>query len=77
MPGLGVLICRNNVIAVKFNSELDQYVKLIPQKLIQTKKEVNLFMDANNKEKLGKKPISNILPNNLCKTLAELRPKTY
>jgi len=76
MPGLGILICRGNVIAVKFNGELNEYVKLIPQKLIQTKKEVNLFMDVTNKEKLGKKPISNVVPNNLSKTLAELRPKT-
>jgi len=76
MPGLGVLICRNNVIAVKFQNELIEHVKLVPQKLIQVKKEANLFMDVVSKEKLGNKPISNIVPNNLSRTLDQLRPKT-
>lgn len=71
-----MLLCRNNVIAMKFNNDLNDYVKLVPQRLIQTKKEVNLFMDVTNKEKLGKKPISDIVPNNLSRTLVNLRPKT-
>ncbi len=76
MPGLGVLICKGNVIAVKFQEELNNYVKLVPQKLIQTKKEVNLYMDVVSKEKLRGKPLSNIVPNNLNRTLVNLRPKT-
>jgi len=76
MPGLGIMLCKNNVLAVKFNNELNDYVKLIPQKLIQVKKEANLFMEVTNKENYGKKPISNVVPNNLSKTLVNLRPKT-
>lgn len=83
MPGLGVMICRGNVLAIKFQNELNEYVKLVPQKLIQTKKEAHLFMDVVDKNRMGKKPIkqieqpiSNIIPNNLNRTLVNLRPKT-
>lgn len=70
-----MLLFKNNIIAVKFQNDLTDYVKLVPQKLIQTKKEVNLFMDVVNKDRMGKKPLSNIVPNNLNRTLAGLRPK--
>jgi hypothetical protein len=76
LPGLGVLLTKNNIICVKFHNELCDYVKLIPQKLIQTKKEAQLFMDVVDNRNLGRKPLSDIVPNNLNKTLVNLRPKT-
>jgi hypothetical protein len=75
MPGLGVLMTRSNVIAVKFNDNLCEEVKNIPQKLITTKKHVQLYMDyEGNNQGLNMQSLTN-LPN-VGKTLQKLRPKT-
>ena len=72
MPGVGVLICRNNLIGLKFNDSFTDSVQFVPQKLINTKKDVNLAVEVNTKE--GPKGNS-VLPN-LAKTLQTFRPKT-
>jgi len=75
MPGIGALLVKNNIIAVKFNDEFVDKIKLMPQKLINTKKDINLNMNVtNNKEnKIG--VVKNHLPQ-LGKSLMTFRPKT-
>ena len=41
------MVLRNNVLAVKFNESFSEKVKSQPQKLMDTKKNVNLFMNVN------------------------------
>jgi hypothetical protein len=90
MPGLGKLILKNNIICVKFNDDVSENIKLIPQKLLTTKKHVNLFMEIdpqsieiNKLAKLKKiifEPDPSIetiknLPD-VSKKLLEIKPKT-
>lgn len=75
VPGIGVLLVKGNIIAVKFNDDLLESVKHVTQKLIQTKKHVNLFMEVTEKAMNANKTLTE-LPN-VGKTLRKLRPKTY
>ena len=91
MPTLGQLILKNNIICVKFNDEISEQVKFIPQKLLTTKKHVNLFMevnpqsiDNNNMVKNSKinydvDPSIETIKNlpDVSKKLVEIRPKRY
>ena len=48
MPSLGQLVLKNNILCVKFDEEIIEQIKYIPQKLLQTKKHVNLYMEVNH-----------------------------
>ena len=48
MPSLGQLVLKNNILCVKFDEEIIENIKFIPQKLLTTKKHVNLYMDINH-----------------------------
>ena len=91
MPGLGQLQLKNNIICVKFDEYICEQIKFIPQKLLTTKKHVNLYMEVNNQavennifvknSKLRYEPDPSIetiknLPD-VSKKLVEIRPKTY
>ncbi len=72
MPGLGSLLLKGTILAVKFYDDLCEYIKLAPNKLSITKKHINLNSEiVGNSEKL----LSN-LPE-LEKNLTAFRPKTY
>lgn len=91
MPSLGTLYVKNNVIYVKFFDDIVEQVKFIPQKLLTTKKHINLYMEVNPKSI----EINNMVKNSLnkfetdpsletiknlpevSKRLVEIRPKTY
>jgi hypothetical protein len=75
MPGIGILMVKNNIMCVKFNEDFIESVKLIPQKLIQTKKMVSLCMETNEKNNEENPQTSRDKPN-LIKSLNKLRPKT-
>ena len=66
------MLLKGTIIAVKFNDDLCEYIKLAPNKLSVTKKHINL-----NSEIIGNsnKVLSN-LPE-LDKNLSAFRPKTY
>jgi len=90
MSGLGKLILKNNIICVKFYDEVCENIKFIPQKLLTTKKHVNLFMDIDRKSiennKLAKStkiiyepdPTIETIKNlpDVNKKLMEIKPKT-
>lgn len=90
MPSLGTLYVRNNIICVKFLDEIIEKVKYIPQKLLTTKKNVNLFMEVNQKSvennNLLKSTLNKFQPDpsietiknlpDVSKKLVEIRPKT-
>ena len=48
LPGLGVLLNRNNIIAVKFNNDIKTENKYKNQKLTLTKKNILLDLDMNS-----------------------------
>ena len=64
MPGLGLLLNSNNIIAVKFDEELINNIKKKPQILNFTKKNILLDLDMDNAQKTFsencKKPFKNI-----------------
>lgn len=90
MPSLGTLCVKNNIISVKFFDEIVDQVKFIPQKLLTTKKHVNLYMEVNQKSvennimikstlnKFQPDPSLDTIKNlpDVCKKLVEIRPKT-
>ena len=90
MPTLGTLIIKNNIISVKFFDEIIEQIKFIPQKLLNTKKHVNLFMEINNKSvennniikstmyKFQPEPSMDTIKNlpDVSRKLIEIRPKT-
>jgi len=90
MPSLGQLIVRNNIMCVKFEDEIIEQVKFIPQKLLTTKKHVNLYMEVNlnsvennnlmksSKIKFEPDPSIETIKNlpDVSKKLVEIRPKT-
>jgi hypothetical protein len=90
MPSLGTLFVKNNIICVKFLDEIIEQVKFIPQKLLTTKKHVNLFMEVNHKSvennnmlkstlnKFEPDPQMETIKNlpDVSKKLIEIRPKT-
>jgi hypothetical protein len=90
MPGLGKLILKNNIICVKFNDDISENIKFIPQKLLTTKKHVNLFMEIDQQSidinKLAKTrkikfepdPTIETIKNlpDVSKKLIEIKPKT-
>ena len=47
LPGLGVLVNRNNILAVKFNDELIKEILYKNEKLVFTKKNISLDNDFN------------------------------
>lgn len=86
LPGIGVLIIRNKLLAVKFNNNFIDKTMDIPQKLIETKKHLNLSTSVNPVEKEKSKddlPHSNTynfsglryLPN-LSKSVSNFRPES-
>ena len=90
MPYLGQLIVKNNIICVKFDEDIIEQVKFIPQKLLTTKKHVNLYMEVNHssvennnltkssKIKFEPDPSIETIKNlpEVSKRLVEIRPKT-
>lgn len=90
MPSLGQLVVKNNIICVKFEEDIIEQVKFIPQKLLQTKKHVNLYMEVNHhsvennnfmkasKIKYEPDPQIETIKNlpDVSKKLVEIRPKT-
>ena len=82
---------KNNIICVKFTDEISDQIKFIPQKLLTTKKHVNLFMEVNHqsiennnmvkttKIKFEPDPQIETIKNlpDVSKKLIEIRPKTY
>ncbi len=91
MPSLGTLCVKNNIICVKFLDDIVEQVKFIPQKLLTTKKHVNLYMEVNHKSvennnmtksslnKFQPDPSSQTIKNlpEVSRRLVEIRPKTY
>jgi len=81
---------RNNICYVKFLDKLIEDVKLIPHKLLSTKKHVNLFMEVNQKSvennSFIKTTLNKFQPDPSLETiknypevatrLSEIRPKT-
>ena len=51
MPGVGTLMLRGNVLAVKFNTDLEESAKTIPQKLNQYKKNMLMYMEPLDLQK--------------------------
>ena len=90
MPSLGTLSVRNNIICVKFLDDIVDQIKFIPQKLLTTKKHVNLYMEVNHKSvennntmksslnKFQPDPSLETIKNlpEVSKRLVEIRPKT-
>jgi Ca2+-binding EF-hand superfamily protein len=77
MPGLGTILLRGNILAVKFDESLVENVKFIPQKLNLTKKHVNLFMEVSEKALNGEQGLKGLTEfPNVAKSLQNLRPKT-
>ena len=71
MPGVGTLMLRGNVLAVKFNSDLEESAKTIPQKLSQYKKNMLMYMEPEENKKISIRDLPDV-----AKTLKQLRPKT-
>ena len=69
------MIFRNNVLAVKFNQNFSEKVKSQPQKLLETKKNVNLYMNINSEEAMKNREITGGKIN-LAKSLTNIRPKS-
>jgi hypothetical protein len=77
LPGVGTILLRGNILAVKFDENLIENVKLIPQKLNLTKKHVNLFMEVSEKALNGEQGLKGLTEfPNVAKSLQNLRPKT-
>lgn len=90
MPGLGQLILKNNIICVKFEEDIIEQIKYIPQKYLTTKKHVNLYMELNHqsiennslikasKIKFEPDPSIETIKNlpDVSKKLNDIRPKT-
>lgn len=77
MPGIGALVLRNGILAVKFNESFSEKVKSQPQKLFETKKNVSLYMNTNTEE--GKRMTrfqETATKVNLAKSLTNIRPKS-
>jgi hypothetical protein len=76
MPGIGALCIRNSLMAVKFEKELIDRTRFVPQKLINTKKHVNLFMKST--DNFYGKRLNSIkeLPN-VNEALKNIRPTQY
>ena len=51
MPGLGILLNSNNIIAVKFDEDFIKSIKKKPQKLNFTKKNILMDLDMDNAQK--------------------------
>ena len=90
MPNLGKLMLKNNILCMKFNEEIFEDIKFVPQKLLQTKKHVHLFMEQNQKSietnKLARSTKIRFEPDptietikalpDVCQKLTEIKPKT-
>ena len=89
MPNLGKLMLKNNILCVKFYDEIFEDIKFVPQKLLTTKKHVNLFMELNQKSieqnklarstkiKFEPDPTIETIKNlpDVCQKLMEIKPK--
>lgn len=71
LPEIGVFVVRNNVFGIKFFDDFSSAIKLIPQKLIHIKKNIDLFMDVSQSN--GAR-INNL--ENAEKAIKEIRPQT-
>lgn len=90
MPCLGQLILKNNILCVKFEDDVCEQIKFIPQKYLTTKKHVNLYMEVNQncvdtnnlmrstKIKFEPDPSMETIKNlpDVSQKLVEIRPKT-
>ena len=84
LPGLGVLMNRNNILAVKFNDELIKEVLYKNEKLVFTKKNISLDNDFNiaknvmaNECLTPFENIENLKATNALNTLFEKSGKSY
>ena len=71
MPYLGTLLIRGNILGVKFNENIINKSKNIPQTLLRTKKDMELYMEVTPNKKVHIKDIPNVE-----RRLQTLRPKT-
>ena len=71
MPGIGTLILKGNILGVKFNEDIINSSKLVPQKLLRTKKDMELYMEYDENKKVHIKDIPDVN-----KTMRSIRPKT-
>ena len=71
MPGIGTIMLRGNVLAVKFNNQLVESAKNVPQKLLQYKKNIHMYMEPEENKKIAIKDLPDV-----AKTMRALRPKT-
>ena len=90
MPSLGQLILENNILYIKFEEDISEQIKYIPQKLLTTKKHVNLYMEVNHasvdnnnfmkssKIRFEPDPSMDTIKNlpDVSQKLVEIRPKT-
>ena len=84
LPGLGVLVNRNNIIAVNFNSSLIKENKTKNQNLVFTKKNILLDLDMNTAQNVMSnecmtpfKNIEDLKALNALKTVCEKSGKEY
>ena len=84
LPGLGVLLNRNNIIAVKFNDDLQNDNKTKNQKLVFTKKNILLDLDMNSAQNVMSnecmtpfKNIEDLKASNALKSICEKSGKEY
>ena len=71
LPGVGVLMLNRNVIGVKFNEDLIRKSRVKPQKLLFTKRSVQLGMDMSQSMNTAAFEVMNPYKN-----IEELRPAT-
>ena len=71
MPGIGTLILKGNILGVKFNEDIINSSKLVPQKLLRTKKDMELYMEYDENKKVHIKDIPDVK-----QTMKSIRPKT-
>ena len=66
MPGIGTIMLRGNVLAVNFNNQLVESAKNVPQKLLQYKKNIHMYMEPEENKKIAgyESEIDNIITNN-------------
>ena len=71
MPNLGTLLIRGNILGVRFNDNIINQAKNIPEKLLRTKKDMELYMEVGHNKNVHIKDIPNVE-----RRLNTIRPKT-
>ena len=71
MPNLGTLLIRGNILGVRFNDNIINKAKDIPEKLLRTKQDMELYMEVGHNKNVHIKDIPNVE-----RRLKTIRPKT-